>query len=280
LTHKPTAEQLVRAVSSETLWRKQQVVNGIPILFPCGRIRGGEFVWDERHFVWPLTDSKGPNALHGFVWDVPWTVREHAGETLTITPGPEGQQRLERYLGSPVDLQMRYHVENEKFTVTSTITNRGSRPIPFGLGFHTTIALPAHDWILRIPKGREWEMGDDLMPTGRLLQTPQTLAGLVDGRRASSIVADTCYLLDPAESPVVQCHHPEKPWWICWEASQEFRHLVIYRPDLNANFISLEPYTWTHNAPNLPLNPLITGMASLNRLETRTLRYAVSVQSG
>ncbi|PSR21815.1 MAG: aldose 1-epimerase [Sulfobacillus acidophilus] len=279
LIHKASGEQLLREVVSEAQWKQQQVVNGIPVLFPCGRIRGGEFVWDERHFVWPRTDPKGPNALHGFVWDVPWTVIDLAQGALTIAPGPEAQKRLERYLGAPVDFQMRYQVDDENFTVTSVITNRGTHAIPFGLGFHTTITLAAHDWILKIPPGREWEMGSDLMPTGHLYQTPQTLAGLVEGRLASSVVADTCYLLNPGERPMVQCQHIEQSWRLCWEASPEFRHLVIYRPDLDANFISLEPYTWTHNAPNLPLDPLSTGMAGLNPQETRTLHYAVSVKS-
>lgn len=262
---------------SRALWQEHQVVNGIPILFPCGRIRGGEFLWNARHFVWPRTDSKGPNALHGFVWDVPWRVCELPGEALTITPGVIGQERLERYLGEPIDLRVRYQVVDDKFTITSTVRNQGKNPIPWGLGFHTTMSLAAHDWIVKIPLGREWEMGADLMPTGHLLPKPDTLAGLVEGRSAKSLVADTCYLLDRDETPWIACYHPEKSVRVLWEASPEYRHLVIYRPNLDADFISIEPYTWTHNAPNLRLDPALTGLDGLEPQATRTLKYSVRV---
>jgi aldose 1-epimerase len=46
-------------------------------------------------------------------------------------------------------------------------------------------------------------------------------------------------------------------------APPPFSQWVVYRPHLGSEFISLEPYTWVHNAPNLAVSPDLTGLARL-----------------
>jgi aldose 1-epimerase len=48
-----------------------------------------------------------------------------------------------------------------------------------------------------------------------------------------------------------------------YTASELFKHWVIYTKGETDNYICLEPYTWVTNAPNLDLDPEVTGVIGI-----------------
>jgi aldose 1-epimerase len=58
---------------------------------------------------------------------------------------------------------------------------------------------------------------------------------------------------------------------ITYSASEAFKQWVIYTKGLAQDYICIEPYTWVTNAPNLRMDPAITGFSSLAPGETRNL---------
>ncbi|AEJ40102.1 hypothetical protein TPY_1922 [Sulfobacillus acidophilus TPY] len=276
LVYRPLDEELLRSVDSRPMWQAEPYVYGIPLLFPPGRIRGGTFEWQHVTYRWPTNDTKGPNHLHGFVWDLPWEVADTA-RGLTIVPSTLARQRFHDYLGSQVDVRVTYSLEAYTVRIRVVVTNEGPAAIPFGWGFHTTWNLAGHDWRVTLPAGQEWAMGHDGMPSGALLPELQVLRDLDRGRPAGTVVADTCYRLADGVDPAVWMRHPSRPVAFAWRPDPSFRHLVIYRPSLDSAYICVEPYTWTHNAVNLSLPPTVTGVDGLNPGERRQLDYTVEV---
>lgn len=79
-----------------------------------------------------LTEPERGNAIHGLLRHVPWTVVEHAESTVVLHAMVPVQP------GWPVPLltSIGYTVDEAGLTVTHTVENLGSRPVPFGLGVH------------------------------------------------------------------------------------------------------------------------------------------------
>ncbi len=278
LLHRTSGWPLVRVPPSYRAWDSEPYLFGIPILFPPGRIRNGEFRWGTTDYRWPKNDTFGPHHVHGFVSQRTWLASsDERGLTLSIDQSTE--TLLETFLGSPVSLRVTYQLMNNVLKIGAAVKNLGGRPIPFGLGFHTTWDLASVDWHLKVPPGQEWEMGLDRVPRERLLEKPQVFAGLLEGRPASMITGDTCYRIADGEQPTVDMWNPESGLRIRWAAGEDFRQLVIYRPSLDTPWICVEPYTWISNAPNMGLDARVTGLKSLRPGEERVLDYSVVADS-
>ena len=286
LKHRPTGISLLRAPNSLEELNGRPFLFGIPVLFPPGRLRHGTFALGGRTYQWPKNE-RGLNHLHGFVWGKPWT----------LTPDPNGQDAItasfEAAEGSPeaaafshpFRLTITYRMQGATLRLDARAENSGSEPMPVGFGYHTTFNLlgPNGDrleYVAKMPNGEEWEMGDDVMPTGKLLP-PRKFARWVDGTEAIwNVVSDNLFLVDPAAKVneiTLTAKEPNITLWMRAEAP--FRNWVVYRPDLKAPFVSLEPVSWVHNAPNLPQPPENTGVRLLQPGEVAEFSYALGVST-
>lgn len=275
MVYKPLNDELLRVPEDDAAWDAAPYLYGIPLLFPPGRIVGGEFMWRGRTYRWPQNDAMGPNHLHGFVYRAAWDVVEAGDREMTLRLGADAAARVAEHLGSAVALWVRYALDGGVL-VEVAVENAGDAPIPFGFGFHTAWRVDRHDWRVTIPAGREWVMGSDGAPAGRFQDRLTVLEGLSQGRTARSIVADTCYRVDDGVVPRVALAHAERPVTIYAAGDEAFRHLVVFRPEVDSPFLCIEPYTWTHNAVNLPLSPAVTGLDGLEPHAVRRLRYRIS----
>ncbi len=264
LYHKPSATHVIRMPSVPEDLTRTPYLYGMPLLYPAGRIAGGRCVVGDRVWQWPLNDPAGPNQLHGFLWDAPFAARPGAhGDSIVLEPTAAARHSLQEMMGEPLDFSVEYAVELPGVTLTLRIANRGRGFVPLGVGFHMNLLLQ-RPWLVTLPPGQEWAMGKDLMPTGKFCPSLQTLEGMDTGRRASTVVSDTCFRPFPGGVNVARLDDPVSGLAVRIAAPPPFSQWVVYRPHLNSEFISLEPYTWVHNAPNLPLDPEITGLARLD----------------
>ncbi len=276
LIHRASHTELLRRPASLKELDAEPFTHGIPILFPAGRIAGARCTVGGREFRWSANDTLGPNHLHGFLWNIPWQVREQTGHRVRLAPTQAGLSAASEAFGAEFEARITYTLEDARMESRLTITNRSAHAIPFGAGYHTSIAL-SRPWVLRLPAGREWEMDRQSLPTGRLLEQPATLVNVDRGLSVPDLVSDTCYRPNSGEPNLARLWDPQSGLSIEMEGGAPLSQWVVYRPNLTANFVSVEPVTWVHNAPNLPLAPELTGNAVLEPGEERSLTYRWTV---
>ncbi len=262
LFHRPSATQLLRVPSGPEVLAQEPYVYGMPLLFPAGRIAGGICRVGNTVWHWPQNDSAGPNHLHGFLWNTPFDRGvESAPGHVRFMLAASTAAHLQEMMGQPLSVSVEYTV-GTSVEIAVEVRNLGDGFVPFGLGFHMNVLLE-RPWTVRLPEGKEWVMGRDLMPTGEFWPAGHALQGLDSGRPAADLVCDTCYRVTGPGLNQVQLCDPDGRLRARLTCSPPFTQWVFYRPRLDSNFLSVEPYTWVHNAPNLPLSPEVTGMARL-----------------
>lgn len=129
------------------------------------RIRDGQYSFDGASFQLPLTEPSRGTAIHGLVSWLRWDVRSHTASAVELavdvppTPGyPFGLTVVTRYELSPDGL-----------AVTTTGTNTGNRPAPYGIGFHPWLSPgpgPLEEAVLQVDAGRWVPTDDRLLPVG------------------------------------------------------------------------------------------------------------------
>ena len=276
LVHRPSHTELLRRPASLAELDAEPFTHGIPVLFPAGRIAGAQCTVDGHAFHWPVNDALGPNHLHGFLWNIPWQVREQTGHRVRLEPTDAGREAASDAFGAEFSARIVYTLDDACMESRLTITNRSPHAIPFGAGYHTTVAL-TRPWLLRLPAGREWEMDRESLPTGRLLDRPATLENVERGLSVPDLVSDTCYRPEPGAPNVARLWDPQSGLAIEMEGEAPLSQWVVYRPNLGAHFVSVEPVTWVHNAPNLSLPGELTGNAVLEPGAERSLTYRWTV---
>ena len=109
--------------------------HGSFVLAPwVGEMAHGRLRFRGREFELPATI--GPHAVHGLVFDTPWTVVEHSATALTlrrdlVRPWPFGGHLTQRFeLGAD--------------GLTQTVTaHAGAEPMPVAFGWHPWFRIPS-----------------------------------------------------------------------------------------------------------------------------------------
>jgi aldose 1-epimerase len=154
------------------------------------RVRDGRYTWGGSEHQLTLSEPAHLNASHGLVRWLPWQGTRRGESTVAVTarlfpqPGWDGL----------LDLEVVYAVGDEGLAVTSTATNVGPGPAPFGYGAHPYVAIgdtPLADVMLRVPAAVEVLVDERLLPTGTAPVRPD-----VDFRHPRSVDSpklDTAY---------------------------------------------------------------------------------------
>ncbi|MBX6351897.1 MAG: aldose 1-epimerase [Thermoflavifilum sp.] len=274
LRHAQTVDLLYSPASPQEL-RIRPFHVGTPVLFPPGRVAGGEFVWGGRTYRWPRNDG-GTHHLHGFVydaaWDVSYTDTEDAARVeLVLDAAPE--HPAAKAFGHPFRLTLDYELRAGSLRCRLMVHNPGQDPFPLAAGFHPYFCA-GPDTVVTVPAAAQWQL-DQLIPTGGREATPRC-AQLRSGVQAQTLALDDVFSALPDEDGMVRCHiaHPdigltlEMSW-----AAADFPFLVLFSGETGSPFFSIEPYSWVPNAPNLSLPPTETGMAALAPGEQRTYAW-------
>lgn len=129
------------------------------------RIRDGRYSFDGADYQLPLTEPDRRTAIHGLVTWLRWSVRSHTASAVELAvdlpPRP----------GYPFGLTVatRYELSREGLQVTTTGTNTGNRPAPYGVGFHPWLSPGAgslDDAVLQLDATRWVRTDERLLPTG------------------------------------------------------------------------------------------------------------------
>lgn len=255
LIHKPSGLHWLFEAKSNDERLQEPFIYGLVPLFPPGRIRGGRFVLGGREYIWPLNDHAGAANLHGVGFNRAWAVDQVQSDRVTLVLDavrcPE--------FGARFRLALRYRLDDEGLGIEAELVNQDPvATIPAALGFHININLKDTDYACEWPNRVPWELDGQLIPTGQQgRERPRQWV------RARTVVEDQPYQILAGTWEPLPMVAASKRVTAVLEASAQFRHLVIYRPTLDAPFLSVEPYSWVPDAPHLPLPEAASGFVSL-----------------
>lgn len=121
------------------------------VLMPWpNRIEDGAYEFDGGRHQLPLTEPEAHNAIHGLVRWVAWSTVERKVDRVIL------EHTLYAQPGYPFTLALRieYGLSEAGLRVTSSATNLGERPCPYGTGQHPYVRLGAegvNTLVLRAP---------------------------------------------------------------------------------------------------------------------------------
>ncbi len=215
---------------------------GAASMFPmvpfANRIIGNRFDFEGRTYQLQPNVSAEPFTIHGTGWQSKWTVATASETSAELrldhsdSDGPYSYSALQRFRLHP-----------DRLTVTTGVTNRGIRAMPFGFGQH-----PAWDRqpgvTLRFRSTHYWLGGSERVATERIATPPEL--DFSTARHLPAAWRDNCYGGWDGRAEIT---FPQSGIGLRIEAASLFQHLMLYC-DPAKPFFCVEPQTHAAGALN------------------------------
>ena len=234
---------------------KQGGQGDVLIPFP-GRVAGGRYGWDGVDYQLPITDKDGPNAIHGFVRKVDWTIESRTPSSAVFTlqfAGAEGYP-------FPLGLRVALALEATGLRVDAALTNAGSVDAPVAMGFHPyfTVGSALVDGdMLTLPFSKVLEF-ERLIPTGNVLDVAAAGLDFRATRAIGQTVFNHCFCKPVRDADGLTRVRLDGAGRSCtvW-MDGAFDYCVVYTgdalpPALARTSIAIEPMTCGSDALNHP----------------------------
>jgi galactose mutarotase-like enzyme len=201
---------------------KRNVRGGVPVLFPSP----GKLANDR----WSRDGRAGALPQHGFARNLPWTVVA-ADEAIVL----ELESPHETW---PFPCRLRHHITLAGTTlrIEQRVTNTGTHPLPFGLGFHPYFQVANADKARVTVDTTATRAWDNTRKRAIDLGTIQLATGEVDLHLLDHGRSDCSLLLDAERLVRIDCS-PEYGQWVIWTLPER-------------DFVCLEPWTCPFDALN------------------------------
>ncbi len=157
--------------------------HGAPLIPWPNRLRDGRYSFDGAEYQVALSEPERHNAIHGFLRWRPWRAQEHEPDRVLMSA------RLYPLTGYPfaLDVQVDYRLDESGLSVTTTATNIGELPCPYGAGQHPYLSPGAgliDECSLELPAGTRIVTDEQrMLPCGR----EPVDGGRYDFRRARAL---------------------------------------------------------------------------------------------
>jgi aldose 1-epimerase len=156
------------------------------------RISAGRYRFGGADHQLPLSKPEEGNAIHGLVrWEA-WQVVDHQLDRVVVG------HVIRARPGYPFTLavSIEYRLTSRGLAVTTTATNVGSGPLPYGAGYHPYLCVGT-EWVddatLELPAAIRLESNDRGIPTGRHLAVTGTAYDFREARTVGETVLDACF---------------------------------------------------------------------------------------
>lgn len=260
---------------------------GFPPLFPPNRLDDGKFMFDGKQVDMPLTDPTKGNSCHGYIHNQPWqmdgyTQGDDCAE-IHMSFLADENTNFYSYYPFKFSLEVTYILDVNGLHQSLTLTNEDDCRIPTGFGWHSAFALnPEHGTRVQISFGKEIELTERSLPTGRLLELDEELAKFrtPEGQTPLYRVFDNHFTAEPFEKDGKPFHgviltDPVDRTRTVYVADPKFIHWMMWNDEQNGQYVCLEPQNWRINAPNLDLPAEESGFTVLEVGESVTYRCDV-----
>jgi aldose 1-epimerase len=212
------------------------------------RLGDGRYTFAGRTGTAALDEPEKGNAVHGLVRWWPWTRTSGDDETVVLACSLHPQPGYPWHLR----LQVSYRLDADGLTVSTSATNVGDGPAPFGLGFHPylTVGTPTVDSTrLRVPARRRLVTDGRDLPTGDE-PVDGTPFDFITARAIGALQLDTCYTDLAAGDDgrtVVELDGPDGHGVALWMEG-DFRYVMVFtgdtrEPAAQRRSVAVEPMT-------------------------------------
>ncbi|WP_337034482.1 aldose 1-epimerase [Paenibacillus illinoisensis] len=240
---------------------------GVPLLVPPGRIHRGRFEYEGVQYQFDQ-NTANDNHIHGLHRTQSWCVsdieEDEEGCAITTELLTANEEHWMEQFPVPLKLEMTFRLQNSVLSQRLRVTNLGSTPAPFGMGYHTWFLLdgkPA-DWTLQLPVSGVYAQNEEQLPTGELEPLGDWNA-LNQGVNMQGRNWDTILKAAEGQAATAQLRRQDG-YLLNYSADEQyFKHWVLFTKGESDQFLCIEPYTWLSDAPNLPLTDEQTGLIRL-----------------
>ncbi|WP_420388255.1 aldose 1-epimerase [Roseivirga sp.] len=165
------------------------------LLFPFpNRLADGHFTFEGNEYQFDHNDFGRPNALHGLVYNQPFSVQEKSENSLRVSYESSGEEKAFPFA---YRLEITYQLNKNELTIDVKVINEDTRNMPCGFGWHPYFDLTQTEEAcrLKIPKVSKVEVDENMIPTGErnLYKDFQEFTS-IQGRQL-----DTCFSLERVE---------------------------------------------------------------------------------
>lgn len=193
------------------------------------RIRGGRYQFAGRSHQLPIDEPERGNAIHGLTRWWEWRVEDRSEARVQLAIDIHPRPGFEFTLRCLCE----YCLEPKGITVSVEAQNRGSGPLPFGVGFHPYVTLGTpliDDLVVTAPTAQRLEADERGIPTGRLLPVSGTEFDLSSGRQLGATRLDTCFVA-PEDGWEVRVEAPGDGHGVVVWGDRTCRYLMLYTGD-------------------------------------------------
>lgn len=226
------------------------------VLIPWpNRLAEGRYHFGGVERQLPLTEPTRMNAIHGLVRWESWQVVEGRPDRAVVS------HVLHPQPGYPFTLAVtiEYRLEPAGLSVTTTATNVGADPLPFGAGFHPYLTVAdgtVDDSTLLVPAATELEVDDRGVPTGRTLAVEGLKHDFRSARAIGAAHLDTCFTSMDSDADGmsrVVLAGPDQARAVTVWMDRAFPYVMVFTgdtlsPDRRRRGLAIEPMTCAPDA--------------------------------
>jgi aldose 1-epimerase len=234
--------------------------------FAC-RLQNGCYHFDDHTYT---LDSfyLGDHALHGFLYDAVYTLKNTAADEATASVELEHQYKG-HFKGYPFNytLLVRWELTSgNSLTVTTTALNHSAKAIPFSDGWHPyfTVGTSVDECELKFNSSRRLVFDEALIPTGKEESDDRFLKG----HSLRSVFLDNSFILPTTEQGY--CALKNKQVRIVIKPLMNYPYLQIYTPS-HRKSVAIENLSAAPNAFN-------NGLGLLYLLPNKPVSFSTSYQ--
>ena len=213
------------------------------------RIEDGRYSFAGVDLQLPLTEPSRHNASHGLVRWSNWAATANEGDRvvmeLTLHPQP----------GYPftLGLAVEYRLGAGGLSVSTTATNLGDQPCPYGAGAHPYVTVGTQlvdDAVLLLPADTRLEVDDRGIPTGGAA-VEGTAYDFREARPIGDLVVDTAYTDLTGNEAVFAAPDGQRRVTLWWDSSYQW--VMVFtgdtlEPGRRRRGLAIEPMTCAPNA--------------------------------
>lgn len=221
-----------------------------PLVPFSNRIANGRLAIDGAEIFLEPNWPGVPHPMHGDGWARSWDVERHDAHSAELAYAHDGRD------GWPFRYRARqsFRLEGDRLVIGMSIENLEGRAVPAGLGLHPFFTRDSDTELACRVEG-VWRANADVLPVDRVA-VPSAWDFAVS-RPVDSVVLDNCF--DGWDGRAV-IRWPRHALGLALEATEPFRHLVIYVPK-GRPYFCVEPVSHANGAVARSLLPAGTTLA-------------------
>jgi aldose 1-epimerase len=212
--------------------------------------------------IYSLENVKRPQGnavlIHGLVFDRPWQYEQPivGAESASVTTYVDMTPESPFYENYPFTsrLSLTYELTHKGITISYRVENKGDKALPYGFALHPYFSLLSgrDDSFVSLPASTVMEADEELLPTGRVLDTTGVMYAMFDLRQpvpVGNLKLDHVYTdLSPRTAAVLD--YRKQGMQLLISATDDFTHIVIYTLAATPS-ICIEHQTCSTDAVNL-----------------------------